>query len=251
MNENTTSADPSLQVGLYVFGFMEAEERAAFEQELTRTPQLQKQVNDLQNHMLSLSDQLPVIPAPQPLSARIERSLDRYQASYEISHQPPQTASTHTPPHTSGGFWNNLNFWRGFALAGVMAIALLSAQLMQTSAPVQQETRYVAVLVTPQDKSPGWIMQTRQQREIELIPLGAVEIPEGKALQFWTKAEGWDKPVSLGLVKKGQSITVPVDQLPPLEANQLFELTLENENGSPTGLPTGPIYSIGRGVLTL
>ena len=39
-----------------------------------------------------------------------------------------------------------------------------------------------------------------------------------------------------------------LDQLPPLEDNQLFELTLEDETGSATGLPTGPIEFIGRAV---
>ena len=53
---------------------------------------------------------------------------------------------------------------------------------------------------------------------------------------------------SLGLVKPGEAIEVPVDQLPPLQPNQLFELTLEPEGGSPIGRPTGPIQFIGRAV---
>jgi anti-sigma-K factor RskA len=41
---------------------------------------------------------------------------------------------------------------------------------------------------------------------------------------------------------------VKLDQLPPLVPNQLFEITLEPYNGSPTGRPTGPILYIGRAV---
>jgi anti-sigma-K factor RskA len=41
---------------------------------------------------------------------------------------------------------------------------------------------------------------------------------------------------------------VPLDKLPPLESNQLFELTLEPASGSPIGKPTGPIQFIGRAV---
>ncbi|MCF5827267.1 RNA polymerase subunit sigma-70, partial [Pseudomonas syringae] len=33
-----------------------------------------------------------------------------------------------------------------------------------------------------------------------------------------------------------------------LQANQLFELTLEKSTGSPIGKPTGPIQFIGRAV---
>jgi anti-sigma-K factor RskA len=104
------------------------------------------------------------------------------------------------------------------------------------------------VLVAPDDKAPGWVVQTSASRQIELIPLGAVEVPADKALQFWTKAEGWSGPVSLGLVTPGQSKKVPVDKLPAMQSNQLFELTLEPRSGSPTGKPTGPIRYIGRAV---
>ena len=91
-------------------------------------------------------------------------------------------------------------------------------------------------------------MQASSRQEIELIPLGTFEVPKGKALEFWTKADEWQAPVSLGLVDPGQPIRLRLDELPPLEDNQLFELTLEDETGSATGLPTGPIELIGRAV---
>lgn len=57
--------------------------------------------------------------------------------------------------------------------------------------------------------------------------------------------------MSLGLVKPGQTIKIPRDKLPPLQPNQLFELTLEPVKGSPIGSPTGPIQFIGRAVKIL
>jgi anti-sigma-K factor RskA len=92
------------------------------------------------------------------------------------------------------------------------------------------------------------VISASNPREIQLIPLGVAQVPEDKALEFWTKAEGWQGPVSLGLVKPGQTLSVPVDKLPPLQPDQLFELTLENRTGSPIGKPTGPIQFIGRAV---
>ena len=76
-------------------------------------------------------------------------------------------------------------------------------------------------------------------------------VPQDKSLQFWTKADGWSAPVSLGLVQPGQRLQIPLESLPPLQPNQLFELTLEPAAGSPTGLPTGPIQAIGRAVEVL
>ncbi|HTJ97278.1 MAG TPA: anti-sigma factor, partial [Rhodocyclaceae bacterium] len=83
---------------------------------------------------------------------------------------------------------------------------------------------------------------------LKLIPLGKREVPADKSLQFWTKAEGWQGPVTLGLVRPGQSLEVLLDKLPPLQANQLFEITLEPYAGSPLNRPTGPVLHIGRAV---
>lgn len=70
------------------------------------------------------------------------------------------------------------------------------------------------------------------QNSVQLVQLAATEVPPDRALEFWTKADGWAGPVSL-------------------EPNQLFELTLEPKTGSPIGKPTGPIQFIGRAVKTL
>ena len=112
------------------------------------------------------------------------------------------------------------------------------------------EARFMVVLVAPDDKAPGWVVQAGASgaRQVELIPLGAVEVPRDKALQFWTKAEGWSAPVSLGLVTPGQTLRVPAGGLPAVQPDQLFELTLEPRSGSPTGRPTGPVRYIGRAV---
>ncbi|CAN8140213.1 DNA-directed RNA polymerase sigma-70 factor [uncultured Thiomicrorhabdus sp.] len=237
MNHNTQNQQQDY-AELYVLGLLSAPERTAFEAKLRDDITLQKQVNDFQNQMLSISDQLPVEPLSQPLGARIERSLDA------LEQQQRQNIVKQT---NKNSIWDSLNLWRGFALAGFFTSILLSVQLLQNTQSVETKTTYIAVLVEPQNKAPGWVIQAGQDNKIELIPLGAVEIPEGKALQFWTKADGWNAPVSLGLVKKGQSLQINIEDLPPLQPNQLFELTLEDENGSATGKPTGPIYSIGRG----
>lgn len=109
-------------------------------------------------------------------------------------------------------------------------------------------TQFLVVLVAPGSQAAGWVVQTGDSRMIELIPLGQDQVPEGMTLQFWTKGERWRAPASLGLVKPGEHYRVPPRGLPPLEANQLFELTLEKADGSATGLPTGPVKFIGRAI---
>ncbi|ETX11266.1 RNA polymerase subunit sigma-70 [Marinomonas ushuaiensis DSM 15871] len=249
MNQDTNSVpdtDDDL-AGQYVLGALSPEEQAIFEARLTNNVELQKAVNQWQAHFLSITDRLDPLQAPQPLSARIERSLD------ELEQQSIKDAQKRSikQPQVLSSFWQSLALWRGIS-ATCLAVAMVFAIQLQTIEPIMSEPTYIAVLVAPENKTPGWVIQTSQNtNQMQLVPLAAVQIPEGKALQFWTKAEGWDAPVSLGLVKRGETLNVDINTLPPLTENQLFELTLEQETGSPTGKPTGPITSIGRGVIML
>ena len=147
-----------------------------------------------------------------------------------------------------GGWWNSVKLWRGLAGSGFAAAAVLAAVLVSRLDVMPAAPQYLVVLVAPQDKAPGWIVQASGPKSLSLIPLGQVDVPAEKSLQFWTKGDNWNGPVSLGLVKPGQTIQIPLDKLPPLQPNQLFELTLEPANGSPTNRPTGPIQFIGRAV---
>ncbi|MBN2865452.1 MAG: anti-sigma factor [Thiotrichales bacterium] len=245
-----TTQEKQLLAGEYVLGSLNEQERQDFEKEMAQDSALQKMVNDWQMQFLPLNDALPPVKPSRPLSARIERSLDA------LSEHHVQDKNRSTEPASALAvqgwtkFWQSLHVWQGIAAACFLASVILGVKV-QLAPEAAGETVYMAVLVAPQDKSPGWVIQASESNKIQLTPLGAVQIPEGKALQFWTKADGWNAPVSLGLVKKGETLTVNLDSLPPLEENQLFELTVEEETGSPTGKPTGPIQSIGRAVLTL
>lgn len=159
----------------------------------------------------------------------------------------PSPARARSAPSRWCG-WNNLGLWRAltagsFATAAVLAVVL--ADRISAPAPAPQ---FMVVLVAPDNKAPGWVIQVGMSPQLNLIPLAVGTVPQDKALQFWTKGEGWSGPVSLGLVKPGQSVKVALDKLPPLQPNQLFELTLEPATGSPIGKPTGPIQFIGRAV---
>lgn len=153
-----------------------------------------------------------------------------------------KTASLHT--HIQKWIWSNIAFWRSLSIAATASALILSTLLVNQ--PPSAE--YVVVLVAPDGNTPGWVIQAVSHDTVELVPLTARNVPDGQALEFWTKADGWTAPVSLGLVQPGRSLRIKLDQLPPLETNQLFELTLEPATGSPTGLPTGPIQAIGRAV---
>ena len=116
--------------------------------------------------------------------------------------------------------------------------------------PAAAGARYLAVLQSPDDRhATGWIVELQAGQTLRLVPVGeAVAVPPGRALQFWTKAQGAAGPTSLGLVRAGQRVEMPVERLPAVGVQQLFEITLEPEAGSPIGRPTGPILFVGRTV---
>lgn len=239
-NPTTTTGDEGIDAlaGEYVLGTLSAGARAAVEARMRDEPVLRDAVQAWEARLLPLTVlSLPEEPSPA-FWPRIERSLGSVAG-------PEEKKATSTRPSTLSGWWNDLRLWRGLAAGGFAAAALMVAVLVTRPLPTPQ---YMVVLVAPQDKSPGWVIQTSSSRQLSLVPLGTFEVPPQKTLQFWTKADQWRGPVSLGLVKQGQALRIPIDKLPPLEPNQLFELTLEPENGSPIDRPTGPIQFIGRAV---
>lgn len=224
----TASDDLDQLAGEYVLGTLSAEQRQQVQQRLAHEPQLQAAVDAWEQRLLPLAELAQPVTPSALLWPRIERSLG-------------------SAVRRSTSVWDSLGLWRGLAAAGLAATLVLGGLLLTRVTAVNAPT-YLVVLVAPQDKAPGWVIQASNSREIQLIPLAVAEVPRDKALEFWTKGDDWQGPVSLGLVKPGQTLSVPLDKLPPLESNQLFELTLEPASGSPIGKPTGPIQFIGRAV---
>ena len=241
MNVTRIASSPDdlhLLAGEYVLGTLSAAKRAGLTERMKNDAALRTAVELWEEKLAPLSELVEPVQPSTALWARIESSVTATTAG----RTPPARVK---PP---ASWWNSLNLWRGlaasgFATAAIMGVAIIT-QVAQPPAP-----GYMVVLVGPQDKSPGWVVQAgTHSQQARLIPLGKMEVPSDKSLQFWTKGDDWKGPVSLGLVKPGQSLEIPLDKLPPLQPNQLFEITLEPSNGSPINKPTGPILFIGRAV---
>lgn len=227
----------------YVLGTLSATRRREVEAGLQMDAELRAAVHYWQDRLLPLTALAePVDPSAQ-LWPRIEQSLNQMTA--------PAVPRARTVAATPLAWWNSLRLWQGLAGAGFAAASIMASVLVTRQAVLPAAPQYLVVLVAPQDKAPGWVIQASSPQQLSLIPLGQTSVPAEKSLQFWTKGDNWSGPVSLGLVKPGQTLQIPLDKLPPLQANQLFELTLEPVNGSPINRPTGPIQFIGRAVKVL
>ena len=236
--ERTGPEERDDQAAEYVIGTMERAQRRDLERRLPLDAALRQAVDAWEGRLHGLTALAPPIEPPAALWLRIEHSLG-----------PALALATHRTPAASPwqAWWMNLALWRTLAAGGVAAALLLAVR--PDWVPLgDAEQRYVVVLVAPGGQAPGWVVQAHAASELTLTPLARTVTPADRALQFWTKADNWAAPVSLGLVRPGEPLRVRLDQLPALQPNQLFEITLEPPAGSPTGRPTGPIQFIGRAV---
>ena len=227
--------DRRAAAGEYVLGTLDAADRSAFETALAGDAALEADVYAWQDRLLGLTARAePVEP-----SAALWRRLDAATTT-------PAPAATSAPVQTS--WWQRAGWWQAIGGVAVMASLVLSLLLVsgvRNAAP--PGPHYLALLQSPGDRSTGWVVEIDPGRTLRLTPIAAAApLPGGRALQFWTKPKNAAGPTSLGLVRPGEPLELPVSRLPALGVEQLFEITLEPEGGSTIGRPTGPILYVGR-----
>jgi len=223
--------------GEYVLGTLPLAARRDVERRLASEPLLRAEVQAWEQRLLPLTTlAAPSEPSPG-LWPRIAGNLR------------PQAVTA------AGGWrrwWDDLRLWRAVSGGAVLATLVLATVLATalTTRPDQQarQPAYMVVLVAPQERTAGYVVQASLDRRLTLTPLQGTAVPDNKSLQFWTKGTTWKAPVSLGLVTSNRPLTLAMDRLPQVEADQLFEITLEPQAGSPTGRPTGPVLYIGKAV---
>ncbi|MEY4753435.1 MAG: hypothetical protein RJA44_1110 [Pseudomonadota bacterium] len=238
-----TAEERSVAAGEFVLGTLDDAGRQAFETALAQDAGLRAEVAMWQDRLLSLTRHAaPVDPSPS-LWPRIDARLAWTAMS---AHPAPA-------PAPAAPWWQRLGLWQGVSGLAVTACLVLGSALVLRGGADTAGQQYVAVLQGPQGGGNGWVVEVRVdaagQGRLRLVPVApSGPVPAGRALQFWTKAPGAAGPSSLGLVQAGSTVELPATRLPDLRPEQLFEITLEPEGGSPIGRPTGPVLFIGRAV---
>jgi anti-sigma-K factor RskA len=247
MQGDTDYSDDDLAAD-YVMGLLEGAELAAAEQRMTLDAGFAGAVGAWRERLADLD---ATAEALAPSAALWDRIADSTKFAPAIPLPGARAALR------GATLWDNLRFWRGAGIGGVFAALMLVVILIGALATSRQLRRelialaqrkpiYVAVLVNDATKETGAIVNTFSDGRVELIPLRSIDVPAGRALQVWTL---WDRsvgPKSIALTNQSRTLQLDLEELPETVADQLFEITLEPEGGSPIGRPTGPVLFKGN-----
>lgn len=226
----------------FALGLLDADQAARCEALLGSDPDFAARVEAWQRHLIEIDMTVSPEPPTEGLWRRIEAGIASPAAVRAPVHAQAQVG---TRQGWFASLWGHLPAWRAMGLAaGAACLALAMALTVQTRS-IARTPVLVAVMMSDQNRPLALVNAFRDGRA-ELVPLQALNAPEGKSLQVWTL---WDRsrgPVSVGLLEAMRNIDLRVAGLPSTSPDQLFEVTLEPAGGSPTGRPTGPILMKGN-----
>ncbi|MDB5473853.1 MAG: hypothetical protein JWP99_1156 [Devosia sp.] len=215
--------------GQYVLGLLDEADAKRFETTCAQDPELAGMAAQFAGQMSRLDETAAPMGYRADLWTRIEQQLITAPRTEAAPVLPLQARRKTAPP---GGWW---------PLAASVLVALGAGYLAGTTVTRTATPTMIAVLLNEADASPAVIIEVFADDSVRLVPLESFAAPQGQVLQVWTLPDPATGPVSLGTLPAARDIRLAGPSLPPPEAGQLYEITLEPFPGSPTGRPTGPI----------
>ena len=162
---------------------------------------------------------------------------------------PARAPQRDAAPPVWSQLWGNIAVLRAATLGASLAVLVLAVGWGFAIKAARQQPVMVAVLLD--GSRAGAVVHTFADGRSVLLPLTAMHVPEGKALEVWTLPSRERGPVSVGLMNQARTLALHLKDLPTPKPDQLFEITLEPAGGSPIGRPTGPILFKGNTALAL
>lgn len=219
--------DDDMLAAEFALGVLQGEARDAFARRLAGHPGLAANVRFWEEHFSQLAEEIAPVAPPQHVLARVE---DRLFSPRQRAQRP--------------GLWNSLGFWRGLAVASLVAVVAVGAWNFR---PQEQGAGQALVAEVAGDQGLVRLVAFYDEKTGELR-LNRTEgaAAAGRSFELWLIA-GQDAPVSLGVLPAGNSsrATVP----PALRGklpNGVLAISDEPQGGSPTGAPTGAVLATGK-----
>ncbi len=216
----------------YVLGLLDGAAAAEAERRLAADAGFAREVEYWRSRLGEFDDATAPAAPGDALWQRIETGL------------PDASARGTAAPSAMARWWTSLTALRATALGASLAALVLAVGLGFAVRAARMQPVMVAVLLD--GNRAGAVVHTFADGRAVLLPLTSINVPAGRALQVWTLPSRERGPVSVGLMDRARTLTLSLENLPTPKADQLFEITLEPENGSPTGRPTGPVLFKGN-----
>ncbi len=214
----------------YVLGLIEGTDAAEIEVAMERDAELRAAIGTSRERFLPLDTGVVPVVATEALWQRIESALPVQDGTRAIP------VSLNANDNTSSG-------WRMAAISAIAAAFVLALGLAYTLTRTL-EPLVVAVLINEAGEVQA-VVEDFGNEQATIRILTDFSVPRDKTIQVWTLPSRDRGPVSLGLIDGVRSTHLAVPQLPTPRGDQLYEITLEDAGGSPTGRPTGPILAKG------
>lgn len=227
---NNDGTDMTRLADEYVLGLLDPAQEKEIEDAMERDPDLNAAIGASRDRFLPLDTSLPPRPFADDLWARIEAALPS---------QPKPSAG----PNRMIANDNAVRRWKRASFAALAACLMLAIGLT-FSLTRRVEPLVVAVLVNEAGEVQA-VVEDFGNDEASVRLLADFAVPRDKAIQVWTLPSSEIGPISLGLLDDVRSARLHGPSLPQPRNDQLYELTLEQAGGSPTGRPTGPILAKG------
>jgi anti-sigma-K factor RskA len=228
----------------YVLGLLDEADTAAVEAEIERSAGLAEAVAEARERFLPLDtnvDPVDVSPALwEAIAARLPEQAvtENVTAPVPVPPSPPAVAGNDNA--REGGVRSG---WRAAAVSAIAASLILAGGLAW-SVTRTVEPLVVAVLLNEAGEVQA-VVEDFGNDTASIRLLTDFAVPQDRTMQVWTLPSREMGPMSLGLLEDAHSATLRGPALPRPQDAQLYEITLEQAGGSPTGRPTGPILAKG------
>jgi len=227
--------DPDLRERLaaeYVLGTMPSRSRRRFERLIASDPAVVRVVGAWADRLAPIDEATPAEEPPPRVWRAVEARI----------------AAGAAPPAPAHGWLGSLAFWRGLALAAGAAAAALIIYVAAFPGRTGPPIPTVVAVLADQSGDPNWIAIAGPQRdEISVSAVRSQAEDTRHSFELWSIAGGTPHPLGLLRPQSGSAAIIRAAQLPP--PGDLLAVSLEPPEGSPTGLPTGPVVSQGKVLL--
>ncbi len=201
----------------YVLGTLHGGARRRFEQWLYAHPSLRQAVADWERRLNRLAVVSPAVAPPPTIWRDLEQRLF--------------SAPARRP------WWDSLPFWRGLALAGVLAAVLVIAP--QWASPPTAEATFAAIRSAQNEVL--WTVARAADGQLHVSNLRPMTVPQDQNCLLWLKT-GDDPPVMLGVLPddgSARTLAMPASLAQSVQEGELWVTMQPVTQATP---PSRPAY---------